>query len=283
MTAAGSTTTERPSVHAIRWGAPIAGALIAAGTAFVLHGFAISIGLAVVSTAPTWRDASAALWLVSGLYLVLVAIVSYGAGGYVAGRLREPLAGASADETEFRDGTHGLIVWAIATIVTALLVIGTAQAVTRLAAPSAGASGPATSVGAENIIAYDLDRLFRAEQRPQGINLEYRRAEAGRILMTASGNEGMSSEDRSYLVQLVASSAGLSNEAAAQRVAQVTAQAAENIARARRASLLVGFMAAAAALLGAAVAWFAACAGGVHRDGKAPSLRWGRFGRQRAT
>jgi hypothetical protein len=37
-------------------------------------------------------------------------------------------------------------------------------------------------------------------------------------------------------------------------------------------------MAGTAALLGAAAAWFAACAGGRHRDGvsAAPSLIWGR-------
>jgi hypothetical protein len=40
--------------------------------------------------------------------------------------------------------------------------------------------------------------------------------------------------------------------------------------------VVLAFMAAAAALLGAAVAWFAACAGGRHRDGKsAPSMTWG--------
>ena len=53
-------------------------------------------------------------------------------------------------------------------------------------------------------------------------------------------------------------------------------QARDNIRRARGASVILAFMAGAAALLGAAVAWFAACAGGRNRDGKsAPSMMWG--------
>jgi hypothetical protein len=40
----------------------------------------------------------------------------------------------------------------------------------------------------------------------------------------------------------------------------VVARAKENIDRARRSALILGFMTAAAALLGAAAAWYAACA-----------------------
>jgi hypothetical protein len=95
----------------------LAGALAAAALAFVLHTFAVAIGLAVSSTAPTWRDSSVMLQVLSGLYLVLVAIAAFGIGGYMAGRMRAPMAG-SADEVEFRDGTHGVLVWAIAMVAT---------------------------------------------------------------------------------------------------------------------------------------------------------------------
>ena len=71
----------------VHWGAIIVGALTAGALAFVMHSFAVAIGLAVSSTAPTWRDASLALVALSGLYLVLVALISYGVGGYVTGRL----------------------------------------------------------------------------------------------------------------------------------------------------------------------------------------------------
>ena len=44
--------------------------------------------------------------------------------------------------------------------------------------------------------------------------------------------------------------------------------------KARRSAVVVGFMTAAGLLLGAAVAWFAAVAGGSHRDGTPLSLNW---------
>src|SRR5215813_10260468 len=89
-------------VKYVQWGPIVAGALAAATLAFVLHTFAAAMGLAVSSTSPTWRDSSFALQLLSGLYLVLVAVAAFGVGGYLAGRLRSPRM-AAKDEIEFRD------------------------------------------------------------------------------------------------------------------------------------------------------------------------------------
>ena len=199
-----------------------------------------------------------------GLYLILVAVVSYGAGGYLAGRVRSSWS-TTPDEIEFRDGAHGLLVWALATLLTAALAIAAAQAVTRTATPAGGA-GPASSVAGENIIAYELDRMFRAERRPADGDMTATRAEAARILLTSSGRRGVTSEDRAYLVRLVASRTGLSPAEAERRVDTAIANARDSLRRARRASVLIAFMAGAAALVGAAVAWFAAHLGGQHRD-----------------
>jgi len=256
----------------VSWSAIVAGALAAAAIAFVLHSFAAGIGIAVSSTAPTWRDASFALVALSGLYLVLVALISYGVGGYVAGRMRSRLVGRTPDENEFRDGVHGAASWALATLLTALLIFGGAQSLTRLAAPSTGTAGPSTSVGGENIIAFDIDRLFRGV-RPD-VNMESTRAEAARILLTASSRRGVNTEDRAYLVRLVTERTGLSQPEAERRVADVIARARENVARARKSAVLLAFSTGAAALLGLAIAWFAAGEGGKHRDSPPSSLLW---------
>lgn len=261
-------------VRFVQWGPAFAGAIAAAALALVLHGFAAAVGLAVSSSSPTWRDASFFLWLLSGVYLVLVAIASYGVGGYIAGRMRTRISGARSEETEVRDGVHGLIVWGLATLATALLIGLSGAMVTRLAAPSSGASGPAASVGAENIIAYDLDRLFRSDRRPTGIDMTYSRAEAGRILLTVSGHDGVAPEDRAYLVRLVGQVTGLPQAEAQTRVATVIASANDNIKRARRSTVVLAFMAGAAAMIGAAIAWLAACAGGRHRDGDIAVFMW---------
>src|SRR6188474_2565968 len=106
-------TTVAPlaQISYVQWGPVIAGAVTAAALATVLHAFAGAIGLAVSSTAPTWRDASIGLWVLSGVYLVLVALASYGLGGYIAGILRERFAAAAGPEDiELRDNIHGLLV-----------------------------------------------------------------------------------------------------------------------------------------------------------------------------
>jgi hypothetical protein len=96
------------------------------------------------------------------------------------------------------------------------------------------------------------------------------RAEAARILLTASSHRGMQDEDRAYLVRLVSANTGLAQPDAEKRVAEVSARAKENIQRGRRSAAILAFMAAAATLLGAAAAWFAASTGGAHRDGLEP-------------
>ncbi len=267
--------TGRPgnSADYIRWTPVVAGALAATALASVLHGFAAAVGLAVSSTAPTWRDASIALWLLSGIYVIAVALASYGLGGYIAGRMRSPFRDWSADDVETRDGAHGLLVWAIATLLTGLMIALAASVGARLAAPSGGAPGAATSVVGENIVAFDIDRLLRAERRAPDAELNYTRPEVARILLTSSSHSGVSVDDRAYLIRLVATRTGLAPGDAERRVDIALSNARENISRGRRSSVILAFMASAAGLLGAVAAWYAACAGGRHRDGEsAPSL-----------
>jgi hypothetical protein len=252
----------------VQWGPVIAGALLAAALAFVLHTFAIAIGLGVSSTAPTWRDASVGLILLSAFYLFLVAFVSYGVGAYLAGRLSSRLTAGDTTDIEYRDGVHGLLVWAIATLLAGLLALGAAQAVSRLAAPSGGQTGAEASVAGDDIIAFDLDRLFRSD-RPQAGDMSYTRAEAARILLTTASHRGLQDDDRGFLVRLVSARTGLAQADAERRVNDVASKARDDINRARRSAMLIAFAVGVAALLGAAVAWVAACAGGWDRDGTA--------------
>lgn len=257
-------TEEQPTSY-VQWGPAVAGALAAAALVFVLHTFAAAVGLAVSSSAPTWRDSSFMLQLLSGLYLVFAAILAFGAGGYLAGRMRSPIAG-SDDEIEFRDGSHGIVVWSIAVVLTVLMTWAAASSVTRVVAPVN--TGASQSVAGENLIAYDLDQLLRADRRPQNVDLTYARAEASRILLTAGGHAGITPADRAYLIRLTAANAGVEPPEAERRVDIAIVQARDNIRKARRAGVILAFMAGAAALLGAAVAWFTACIGGQHRDGR---------------
>lgn len=265
----------------LQWTPVIAGAIGAAALSLICLTFAVAVGLGVSSTSPTWRDASAALAILSGIYLILQAIVSFGFGGYIAGRIRSPSGASATEEVETRDGLHGLAAWGLAVLLGAALaaMIG-ASTINRL---SPASSNPNASA-AEPLLSYELDRLFRSGRRPPNVDLSSERAEAGRILLTSSSHNGVSGDDRTYLIQQVGSATGLSPADSERRVDSVIANSKAAIAKSRRTTIILAFSLAAATLLGAIAAWAGACAGGRHRDG-APLPEWmahaNRFERRR--
>ncbi|HET7253552.1 MAG TPA: hypothetical protein VFJ46_07295 [Xanthobacteraceae bacterium] len=255
----------------ISWGAVIAGAIAASALTFVLITFGAAIGLAIASPSATWRDTSVALALLSGLWLLLTAIASFALGGYLAGRLRATGESTTADEVELRDGLHGLLVWGLAILIGAALALGLAR---TAAAPATGNVLAPTASTAEPLLAFELDRLFRADRRPGEAVEPDVRAQAARIITTSLGHADMAAEDRAYLVRLVMARTGLAQPDAERRVTEVIAQARRAIRRARANAVILAFMAAASLLAGAAVAWFAAGFGGRHRDGEAVPAFW---------
>src|SRR4051794_1614175 len=80
----------------VQWSPGVLGALAAAALSFIMVTFGATIGLGVTSISPTWGDASAALWILSGFYLVLQAVLSFGFGGYIACRMRAPVTAATS-------------------------------------------------------------------------------------------------------------------------------------------------------------------------------------------
>jgi hypothetical protein len=253
----------------LHWGPIVAGAIAAAASSFVLMSFAAAIGLALVSPSPTWRDASIALTALTGLWLLLVALGSFGLGGYIAGRVRSTWS-TKPDEVEFRDGVHGLLVWALAVVLGAVLGWLTAFSYAAIGSSTIQRSPQ----GEPAFLAYEVDRLFRSDRRPNAPDPELR-AEAGRILMASAGSRELTSDDRAYLARLVAARTGLEAPQADRRVGEVVTETREAARRARAISVVIGFMTAASLALGAAAAWFAAGVGGRHRDQAiSPPLRW---------
>ena len=129
-TSAAVTASVAPTSSYLEWGAIMGGAVLAGGISVVLLQFA----------AATLSDVSAS-WnvLVAGLYVVVVAIASSSAGGYIAGRMRSKWADSTEAEVEFRDGVHGLVVWATATLGVAV-VMGVLTALSALGASAAAAA-----------------------------------------------------------------------------------------------------------------------------------------------
>lgn len=136
-------TVTRPGAGAqsyLEGGAVFAGSAIALALAIVLWQFGTAIGLSVGE--PVLDDGSAS-WnvVVAGLWAVWVSLVSAAAGGYIAGRMRSRWGDATAHEVEIRDGIHGLVVWAVATVIAVILI----AALSAVTAGPAAASGPGIS------------------------------------------------------------------------------------------------------------------------------------------
>ena len=255
----------------ISWGAVIAGAIAASALTFVLITFGAAIGLAIASPSATWRDTSVALALLSGLWLLLTAVASFALGGYLAGRLRATWDTAvrtrSNSVTESTAFSSGGLRFS--------LEQSLALGAVRAAAPQATGNALAPSAAtAEPLLAFELDRLFRADRRPNDAVEPDIRAQAARIITTSFGHADMAADDRAYLVRMVMTRTGLAQPDAERRVTEVIAQARRAIRRARANAVILAFMAAASLLAGAAVAWYAAGFGGRHRDGEAIPAFW---------
>ncbi len=128
-------STTRPGQSYLEWGSIFGGILVAGAISVVLTQFGVAAGLSV--GAPTLADGSAS-WnvLLAGLWLALVAVASASAGGYLSGRMRARRNDAVEAEVEVRDGSHGLVVWAGATLVVAAFGALSATLAAASAAPT---------------------------------------------------------------------------------------------------------------------------------------------------
>jgi hypothetical protein len=291
MTAVGpAPATSAVGVSFVEWGAVLAGAFLAAAISFVLLTFGTAIGLSLTSP---WPDSGISAKLVASLAIFWALVQQIGAfmaGGYVAGRmrLRWPETG---DEADFRDGLHGGLVWAVGVAIGALIFLGAAGATARTGADVAGKAGSAAAASANDPMGAVLDGMLRPMAQasapttppagglaapPAGrpadqVPANEQRAEMARLLTTATTSNSMSTEDRAYLAQLVASRTGLSQPEAERRVNDAVVAARRAADKARHAAVLTGFVTAAGLVISFAAAWWAALKGGNHRDNAVPA------------
>ena len=272
---------------AVSWGAIAAGAVGAAALTLVLIAFGAGLGLSSVSP---WSDSgvSASTFKTgTGIYLVIVAVMSSAVGGYLAARLRTKWVGVHTHEVFFRDTAHGFIAWAFATLLSATAL----SAVTGYLANGAAAGmGGAASQATRSVNPADIyvDKLFRPDTAgqpasapasspaagnpipaaPSGANSNQSRAEVLR-LWTASfqGNQDPSAADRTYVAQVVAARTGMSQADAEKRVNDVIVEAKTAADTARKGAAKLSFWLTAAMLFGAFAASLAAVEGGSLRDG----------------
>ncbi|MBV7538923.1 hypothetical protein KW842_24420 [Duganella sp. sic0402] len=268
----------------VSWGAILAGAAAAAALSFILLILGMGLGLSSVSP---YQYNNAPLGVASIAWIAFMQLAASGIGGYMAGRLRVKWVRIHTDEVYFRDTAHGLLAWAVATLVTVAVLAGgaraalsgaidTGAAVATAAAPAAAAgASAAASSGNGRANSYFADMILRS---PDGeVASDSQRAEINRILLTDLASGKISGEDRVYLAQLVSKRSGLSQAEAEQRVDLIYAQATQAATEAKAKAMAAAEEARKAAahsalwmfvalLLGAFVAAVSAIAGGRNRD-----------------
>jgi hypothetical protein len=276
-----SPVPRRDGLWQLQWSPIFVGALTATAVSSIMVTFGATLGLGVSSSAPTWRDASVALWVLSGLFLVLQSLISFGCGGYLAGRTRAAETALGHDDLERADGLHGVASWALAVVLGVFLT-----AIVAIAANHPSALTAPPSASEPSALSYEIDTLFRTTRHSPNVDITLLRAEAGRILLTSSSHNGVTTDDRAYLGQIVTATTGLTQSDADRRVDTVINDSRKAIFRARASGTILAFSVAAALLFGAVAAWAGAAAGGRHRDGMPLSgwmLHANRLGSRRST
>jgi hypothetical protein len=186
----------------------------------------------------------------------------------VAGRLRVKWATVHNDEVYFRDTAHGLLVWAVAAVVTAgvLATAAANMAGSARARDGARAGGTMSSAESASPAEYAVDGVFRTTRVTPDRGDPGVRAEVGRIFAHALRSREMGAADKTYVDSLVALRTGLSQADADQRVTQVFGELQQGIDVARRRAAKLSLWVFIALLTGAFCASLAATIGGRQRD-----------------
>lgn len=260
--------TGEPAATGISWPAIAAGSVVSCALTVVLVAFGVGLGLSVVSP---WSGAgvSATTFKIgTGLYLVVIAMLSSSIGGYIAGRLRTRWIGVHSDEVYFRDTAHGLVAWAFASVLGAVLLASPISSFVGGAgsASTQGMSSPSRSNGPMD--GY-VDALLRPDaSASQPANTSDSRGELTRLLTSTLRNgAALKPADQAYVSKVVAARTGLSQADADKRVNEVVTQAKADIDTARKATAQLAFWLTASLLIGAFCSSLAATEGGGLRDG----------------
>jgi hypothetical protein len=253
---------------AASWGAIIAGAVVAASVSIILLALGAGLGLATVSPWQGRGISATTFTAMTAIWFIVMQWVSACLGGYIAGRLRTRWVGTHAHEVFFRDTAHGLVTWALATVVLASVLAGSLSSLIDGGVQAVSAAPSSTSSAA----GYNVDRLFRASGNSASGTADYR-GEATHILAIAVTTGSLPTADRTYLAALVSQRTGVSQEDAQKRVDDAVAsamdvqtKAKEAAEAARKAAAEAAIYTALSMLIGAFIASVSAALGGRQRD-----------------
>jgi hypothetical protein len=267
----GLTAVETPEFS---WRAVFAGAFVAAGVIFFLLFLGTGFGLSLVSVPEANANTAQKALTLGAIYFFAAQAFGLAVGGYLAGRLMGPVLETESEEI-FHSSTHGLVVWAVAVLMTATMAVISGVSLTGSALNAAAIFGASPSNQQEpgltpDATGYWVDALFRpsapAATPAASAATPEARAEAGRILRIGLlHGERLSAADHDQLARLVSQSTGADMAEASRRVDDVQTrihqQEVAAAEAARRLTKYVSLWLAASLCFGALVAAAAAMSG----------------------
>jgi hypothetical protein len=221
----------------------------------------MGLGFASVSPWASHGLSAATVGVGTIVWILFVALVASGTGGYLAGRLRTKWVQAHTDEVYFRDTAHGFLAWAVATLVTAGVLTSAVGSIVGTGVDAAGSALGVTGAAATGVAAggagamaaqakpdsgwsglgYFTDSLFRpvaaapaasgavAATSTERSNPTASADEVGKIFARSLAGGALPPEDTKYVGQLVAQRTGMAVPDAEKRVADTYAKAQQSI------------------------------------------------------
>jgi len=225
----------------ISWGAVLAGAIVAVTVGAMLNILGLAIGATTVDPAAAGESpAASTLGIAGGIWLLVANLLGLAVGGWVAARLSGTADGTDAS-------LHGLSVWAIGFLISAMLlgnvVAGATSTAFRGASSVLGGTmqGAGQAVGqAAQAVAPQVAGAVNPEQLverlrnglqtggdPASMSSDQRRAEMTQLLAERVRQGAFQPGTRDRLSQLVAAEYGIPAAQANERIGQIENQATE--------------------------------------------------------
>jgi hypothetical protein len=260
-------------VAGISWAAVLAGAVTSLALTLVLLSLGAGLGFSVVSPWPNSGVSATTFEIGTGLYFIVMAMISSALGGYLAGRLRNRWIGVQTTEVHFRDTAHGFLAWALASVLGAILLASPATSLISGMTAGAMQSGASSQSGPMDIY---VDTLLRrdtpaADNSANAGGAETRRELARLLAADFRNGAEPSPADRGYLAKVVTARTGLSQADADRRVNDTITQVKSDLDKTRKAAMQLAIWLTLSLFIGAFSAALAATEGGGLRDGT-----WGR-------
>lgn len=258
-------------INRVTWAAVFAGVAMSLVTQLLLNMLGVGIGAATLDPASGDNPAASSFSMGAAIWWTVSGIIAAFLGGHAAGRL-------SGRPKESTAGWHGLIAWAVTTLIVVGLIT---TALGRIAGGTLSMMGSAVSgvVQTAAPAAANVDDPFGTIERQirEGTGADpqaARDAAVAAVRAAVTGNEAQASEARERAAQALSQSQNISIDEARQRVGQYETQYRQQAQQAKEKAKQAADVAAGATstgaiaafialLLGAIAAWFGGRSGAI--------------------